>query len=56
MSTMKGDNPQTGAEDLASFLPRPTMHTYFALPPSRADDEVPCADRQTSLLTSFAGP
>ena len=49
MSTMKGDTPQTGAGDLTSFFPRPTMHTYFALPPSRAEDELPCADRQSSL-------
>ena len=48
MSTMKGDTPQTGAGDLASFFPRPMMHTYFALPPSRAEDELPCADRQSS--------
>ena len=52
MSTMNGDTPQAGAGELTSFFPRPTMHTYFALPPSRAEDELPYADRQFSSWPS----
>ena len=40
--TWNGDGPHSGREEPFSFVPRPTMHTYLALPPRRTDDELPC--------------
>ncbi len=34
--------PHAGREAALSFFPNPTMQTYLALPPARADVELPC--------------